>query len=116
MPGSKTPPPFAPRNRVIDPSEATRGRARACSDVMLEPHGWRRNRNVDSTAELSPLAGLNESRGTLFALRRVSLPDLRGANPVQAHNHAVKRRWPQNRVPICGKTLSLSVLQVSLLP
>ena len=38
------------------------------------------------------LAGLNESRGTLFASRRVSLPDLRGAFP---QTNAAPRRLPR---------------------
>jgi hypothetical protein len=77
MPGFKTPTDSLLQSSHRS-SEATRGRARAYCDVILR---WlRQNRNVDSTAELSALAGLNESRGTLFASRRVSLPDLGGAS------------------------------------
>ena len=69
--------PICSCNRDHRSSDATRGRARAYCDVILR---WlRQNRNVDSTAELSALAGLNESRDTQFASRRVSLPDLGGA-------------------------------------
>ena len=76
MPGFKTPTDSLLQSSYRS-SETTRGRARAYCDVIFR---WlRQNRNVDSTAELSALAGLNESRGTLFASRGVSLPDLRGA-------------------------------------
>jgi transposase len=63
--------PIRSRNRVIDP---LRQRAAEPELVATSCSSWlRRNRNVDSTAELSALAGLNESRGTLFASRRLSL-------------------------------------------
>ena len=76
MPGFKTPTDSLLQSSHRS-SDATRGRARAYCDVILR---WlRQNRNVDSTAELSALAGLNESRDTQFASRRVSLPDLGGA-------------------------------------
>ena len=75
------------------------------------------------------LAGLNESRGTLFASRRVlsrtcagrSLRPMQprvvslGAGPTPFNTIHAERRWP-DRDPICGTTLALSVLQVSLLP
>lgn len=47
---------------------------------------------MDSTAELFALAGLDESRGTLFASRRLSLPDLRRAFRL---TNAAPRRLPR---------------------
>ena len=98
--------PFPISAPMVTPSRFRRSRRRRCSDPAWRPARQtslrrqaqsaarighvvfrfirpcalpRQNRNKRSSRQVVRLAGLDESRGTLFASRRLSLPDLRGA-------------------------------------